>query len=43
MRKALVILGLAGVMAAGVGVLGAARDQQDMEILRGQDAPANAI
>jgi len=40
MRKTIVVLGLTGLIAAGAGVLGAARDQQDLEILRGQDAPA---
>jgi alpha-galactosidase len=43
MRKAIVTLCLAGLAVAGVSVVGAARDQQDLLILRGQDAPPNAI
>jgi len=47
MRRRLTMLTLAGLMAAGVGtwdaVRGGARDQQDLDVLRGQDAPPNAI
>ena len=39
MKKTAVLLGFALLAAAGAGVLGAARDQQDLEWLRGQDAP----
>jgi hypothetical protein len=43
-RKVLVILCLSGGLAAGgSGVLGAARAQQELDILRGADAPPNAI
>lgn len=47
MQRTIAMLAVAGLMAAGVGtwdaVRGAARDRQDLDMLRGQDAPPNAI
>ena len=41
------MLALAGIMAAGIGTWdaarGAARDQQDLDVLRVPDAPPDAI
>ena len=43
MRRALVIACLAGLATGGGVALHAARAQQDLELLRGADAPPNAI
>jgi len=43
MRKVIVVLGLAGVFAAGAITVGQSREQHELEMLRGSDAPPNAM